>query len=211
MGFTPPIIAYGKDNLHTLSGENKPTAADTAFTFDNSASTISVDDHVFISNQDSLENQYLGLCTVSTNAGITTEYALETTPTTSGKIWTATTVLRFAYLYAVSGLTRRENDGVNLVETRGGSAFQFQSADPSTTVVIRFDPIDPPDYESLRTIRLARIGSSVSLGFYDDFMEKSRVVETTFGGRHNAGLVSSFLASYTAEFFVLDDDKFVAS
>ncbi|HUU45867.1 MAG TPA: hypothetical protein VM118_09050, partial [Acidobacteriota bacterium] len=210
-----PIIAYGKQYQHILTGGDKPTAGDTVLTFNNSSSQIIVGDHVLSSNQDDEKNQYLGVCTASTAAGITVSLAVQTTPATSLKIWKPTEFAFFNYGEATGGQAPREVFGTTPLVTRGALALPMKQADSYRALNLTFNPLLQTDEGDIKTFLVTnRDGNSklFSLGWYDHFAGVSRVSKVSLMTTgYSAQMLQKITASMTLSFMLEDLDFYVTA
>lgn len=214
-GYFDPIIAYGKLNQHVLTGSDKPTAGDTVFTFNNAFSPIDVGDHVLSSNQDDAVNQYLGICTLSSIAGITVSIAVQTTPVTSLKIWKPTEFAFFNYGEATGGQAPREIFGTTPLVTRGAKGLPMKHSDSLRVVQLAFNPLLETDEADIKTFLVTnRDGGSkaFSLGWYDHFGATARVSKVFIASTgYTARMRDKITASMTLTFTLEDLDFYVTA
>ena len=185
-----PILAIDKSKAKTTSAA--VTEGDKAFTFTNTSSAIVVDDLVFLSSSADASIQFLGKCTVSDDAGITTQFGAQSSTGASSKIWTPTSYAYFEY-GAAGGTANLIDPGSTVTVTRGAVAYAQQTADTLERVRVAVGVARPSTWQSFRTLVITTLSvgtTPCSLAFWDAPTGAARCVE---------GLVDLGAFSFTAD------------
>ena len=209
VGHHAVILAKGKSKSRDMLAGNNPAEGSTELVFNNSASTIAVGEHLFISDQSDDDIQYRGLVTVADSGGVTTAKAHQTLAGTSTKIWTPTAFAVFTRSNAEGGQDQGVQDGVARVPTQSTGAFLFQSEDAKETVSLAFDMTTPTEYDLWTQFRQARLAEKISMAYWDDIRELSVCHKVAPAGTHRAVKPNRVTAANTLDMFVELRDTYV--
>lgn len=212
MPYHKPILAYGKSDAKVTTAP--VTDAATIIPIDNSGTPhpYLVGDHVFISESDDTENQYLGTVTAETTTTITVSNPVQGAKLINAKVWQPTTY--FAPTYGPGWHVSRGFDTrTEIDESEGGLWYPVNRGDPMETVTLVWPAAEPTDWDLLQTFLCTnRTGATktFSLGWWDHVKQSSRVVTIyALMRRNEVTMINRVVSRFSLHFGIVTDDTYV--
>ncbi|MBU2051201.1 MAG: hypothetical protein KKH61_19810 [Gammaproteobacteria bacterium] len=121
-----PIVAFGKSAAKTST--SSVGNAVTVIPINNGDTSYEAGDHVFISQSDDTEYQYLGVVTEAAADHVHVSLATNSDKGSSAKVWQPTTYVAFS-VGPQSVMRRVRDTGTETLVSRGGQVYGIQARD----------------------------------------------------------------------------------
>lgn len=139
-----PLFATGKQNEQTLT---QPVSEGTTdIPVPNASTYFSEGDHLFISENDGSELEYLGIATSVSETTVTVARAVSSAKDVGALLWKPAVVFQWE-VGRSSPLVRTYDSGVEVQRSVGGVLYSTQVSDPYRTESLFFERVTRENYQ----------------------------------------------------------------